>query len=461
MNTDIPQLTREDPDFDSQVADLVFNALPLDRAPAAVVRPRTEDEVVDVVRGARAAGQKVSVLSGGHNWIAAAVHEGGVLIDMAAFDRIEIDAASRTALVGPAVRSGVLAETLAAAGFAFPTGHCGLPGIGGFILGGGFGLNVGQWKPACFSVRGVQVVTAAGELVVASESELPELLWMARGAGPAFPGVVTSLEIELQDRPADTRLSTWLFALDDLAAVSRWASEVSSSLPSNVEIAVVALGPDRPDYLPGDGFPDHVVTVEAIIFADEAEGARAAVAPLAAGPGIAALAHADLEPVAYEEVHKGFDAMCHDGDRYLADTFWTDLNLESLVALQESIRKAPSGKSVVMGEMLANGEKFGFSPEDAAYSIDGRTLLMAYAIWDDHASDESNRSWHAEVREILDPISMGHFVNEADLNAAPGRLARCFTPANWERLVGLREKWDPDGLFQDPPGLGGADEGRA
>jgi len=453
MDTDIPRLTRDHPDFDRQVADLVFNALPLDRAPDAVVRPRTEDEVVAVVREARAAGQKVSVVSGGHNWIAAPVHEGGVLIDMGAFDRTEIDAASRTALVGTAVQTGVLAETLAAAGFAFPTGHCGLPGIGGFLLGGGFGLNVGNWKPACFSVRGVRVVTAAGELVVASESELPELLWMARGAGPAFPGVVTSLELELKDRPADTRISSWVFALDDLAAVTDWVNEASPALPSNVEVAVVALGADRPDHPPSDGFPDHVVTVEAIVFADDPAEARAAVASLAAGPGIEALAHADLEPVAYEEVHKGFDAMCHEDDRYLADTFWTDLDLDSLASLQEAIRSAPSGKSVVIAEMLANGGKFGFAAEDAAYSIDGRTLVMAYAIWDDPAADEANRSWHGEVREAVEPISLGHFVNEADLHAAPGRLARCFTPANWKRLVALREKWDPDRLFHDPPGL--------
>jgi FAD/FMN-containing dehydrogenase len=453
MATGIPRLTRDDANFAGRVAGLVFNALPLDRAPDAVVAPRTEEEVVAVVREARAAGQRVSVLSGGHNWIAAPVHEGGVLIDMGAFDRIEIDAAARTALVGTAARTGVVAETLAAAGFAFPTGHCGLPGIGGFLLGGGFGLNVGSWKPSCFSVRAVRVVTAAGELVVATEAELPELLWMARGAGPAFPGVVTALELDLQDRPADTRISSWVFDLDHLAAVTDWVNEVSPALPSNVEVAVVALGPERPDHPPADGFPEHVVTVEALVFADDDAGARAAVAPLAAGPATAPLAHADLDPVPYEEVHQGFDAMCHDGDRYLADTFWTDSDLGSLAALREAIRAAPSGKSVVMAEMLAGGGKFGFAAEDAAYSIDGRTLVMAYAIWDDPAADEANRAWHAEVREQVEPISLGHFVNEADLDAAPGRLARCFTPANWERLVELRGKWDPDRLFHDPPGL--------
>jgi FAD/FMN-containing dehydrogenase len=452
METGIPQLNRGEDGFDGQVADLVFNTLPLDRAPDVVARPRTEEEVVEVVRAARAAGQKVAVLSGGHNWIGAPVHDRGVLIDMSAFDRVEVDAAARTARVGTAARTGVVAETLAASSFAFPTGHCGLPGIGGFILGGGFGLNVGRWKPACFSLRSVRVVTAAGELVIASESELPELLWLARGAGPAFPGVVTELELELQDRPADTRVTTWVFALDDLAAVTRWVSKASPALPSNVEVAVVALGAERPGFLPREGFPDHVVTVEAMIFADDADEAHRAIAALAAGPGFPPLARTELEPVAYEEVHKGFDAMCHEDHRYLADTFWTDQDLGALGLLEDAIHRAPSGKSVVMAEMLANGGKFGLTGEDAAYSIDGRTLVMAYAIWEDPAADDANRAWHADVRELVEPIGIGHFVNEADLHAQPGRLARCFTPANWERLISLRAQWDPDGLFHDPPG---------
>ncbi|MBS1878891.1 MAG: FAD-binding oxidoreductase [Actinobacteria bacterium] len=456
MDTEIPHLHRGEAGFEQRVEDLVFNSIPLGRAPDVVASPRSEDEVVEIVRAARSAGQKVAVLSGGHNWIGASVHDRGVLIEMSAFDRIEIDPDARTARVGTAARSGAVADALAARNLAFPTGHCGLPGIGGFVLGGGFGLNVGRWKPACFSLRGVRVVTAAGELVVASESEHPELLWLARGAGPAFPGVVTELEIELQDRPADTRVSSWVFALDDLAAVSRWIGEVSPELPSNLEVAVIGLGPDRPEYPPGDGFPDHVVVVEAMAFVDDAEEAREAVAPLAAGPGFAPLGHSDLEPLPYEQIHTGFDAMCDENDRYLADTFWTDRDLEALTPLEEAIRRAPSGKSVVMAEMFGHGEKLGLTGEDAAYSIDGRTLVMAYAIWEDAASDDANRAWHAGVRDLLEPISIGHFVNEADLHADPERLSRCFTPANWERLVSLRGKWDPDGLFHDPPGSGSA-----
>lgn len=454
MTTEIPRLERGTPDFERSVADLVFNTLPLDRTPDAVVRPRNEDELIAVMRAARSAGQEVAVLSGGHNWIAAPVHDRGVLIDMAAFDGIEIETSSRTARVGTAVQSGVLAEALAASGFAFPSGHCGLPSIGGFVIGGGFGLNVGRWMPACFSLLSIRVVTASGELVVASESENEELLWLARGAGPAFPGAVTELELGLKDRPADMRVSTWVFDLEELATVSRWVNEVSPALPSSVEVAVVALGPDRPEHPPSAGLPDYIVTVEAMVFADSAEEAAEAVAPLATGHRLTPLAHSDLEPVAYEQVHIGFDAMTSPSDRYLADTFWTDLDLDALALLKDVIRQAPSGKSVVMAEMLANGGKLGLSDEDAAYSIDGRTLLMAYAIWENPESDDANRSWHDAVRDIWEPISIGHFVNEADLDVHPERLSRCFTPPNWERLLNLRQKWDPDGVFHRPPGWG-------
>lgn len=452
MDAQLSRLTRGESGYEQEVTGLVFNDLPLGRVPDALVRPSTEEDVAEAVRAARAAGQSVAVLSGGHSWIGAAVRDEGVLIDMAAFDGIEIDTEARTARVGTAARSGVVAETLAAHGFAFPTGHCGLPGIGGFLLGGGFGLNVGRWKPSCFSVRSVRVVTAAGEVVVADATQNQELLWMARGAGPAFPGVVTELELELKDRPADTRLSTYVFALDDLAEVTRWVNDASPQLPSTVEVAVVALGPDRPDRAPDDGQPDYVVSVEVIVFADDADEARRAVQPLAEGNGPTPVSHSELEPVPYEQVHVGFDAMCHEGHRYLADTFWTDDDLDALAIVRDLVEQAPSGKSVVMAEMLANGGTFGLDEADAAYAIDARTLLMAYAIWEDPATDDANRAWHADVRDRWNPISVGHFVNEADLNADPGKLARCFTPANWRRLLALRNTWDPDGMFRLPCG---------
>lgn len=451
MGTVITRLTRGEAAFDEHIADRVFNKLPFGRAPDLIAVPETEDEVVEVVRAARLNGHQIAVLSGGHSWIGAPLRTGGVLIDMSAFDRLEVDVESRTARVGPAVRSGALAKTLASDGFAFPSGHCGTPAFGGYVLGGGIGLNPGQWKFACYSLRSMRVVTASGEIVVASEADRHELLWLARGCGPAFPGVITEFEIELQNRPTDTRVSSWLFAFDELAAVSRWISTVSPALPANVEIATAALGPDRPDHRPSEGFPDHVLAVSATAYADSAHEAHEALAPMAAGPGVRPLAYGELEPMPFELLHEAFDAEYLPDQRYLADSFWSDHDVEGvLMPLQEAFLRAPSGKSNVIALMPANGSKLGLSDHFGAYSMDERTLVMPYAIWTDPAADNANRAWISEMSKILEPISTGHFISEADLDAYPNRLPGSFTPANWERVLALRAQWDRDGLFHMP-----------
>jgi len=455
MDADFRELTRGESGFDRRIAEISFNKLPFGRTPDVIATPRTEAEVVELVREARRAGRKVAVLSGGHSWIGAAIRDGGLLIDMSAFDEVEVDVPARTARVGPAVRSGALAERLAEDELAYPSGHCGTPAFAGYMLGGGLGLNWGRWKPACYSLRGIRVVTAAGDLLVATESAHRDLLWLARGSGPGFPGVITGFEIELQDRPADTRVSSWLFSLDDLAAVCGWISDVSPALPAGVEVATELIGPDRPEHHPSDGFPDKAVGVTAIAFAQSEGEARGALEPMSAGPGVPVLAHGELESIPFEHLHKGVDTEYPEDHRYLADTFWTDRDVgEALMPLQQEFGRAPSGKNVVIALMPGNGARQGLSNADGAYSMDERTLVMPYSIWTDPKDDRANGEWMAEMVGLLEPLSTGHFISEADLEAYPERLARCFTPANWERVLSLRDEWDPDRLFHAAPGYG-------
>lgn len=456
MGTEVRHLARGEESFDRRLGELLFNKLPFGRSPEILASPRSEAEIVELVRAAGRDGRRVAILSGGHSWIGAPLRESGVLLDLSAFDRIEVDATARTARVGAAARSGTLAKALAAEGLAFPTGHCGTPAFAGYVLGGGLGLNWGRWKPACYSLRGIRAITAAGEVVEASAAEHPDLLWLARGCGPGFPGVITEFEIELQDRPADTRVSSWLFALDDLPAVGRWIDEASPALSPKVEVATALLGPDRPELLPAEGYPQCVVAVSAMVFADDEGEAREAVAPLAAGPGIPALAGGDLDPIPFEGLSDAFDAEYPEGQRYLADSFWTDEGVEgSLVRLREEFTRAPSGKNNAIAVMPGNGSRLGLPLEAGAYSMDERTLVMHYAIWKDPAGDGPNRAWIDSMSGLLEPIATGHFISEADLIAHPGRLERCFLPSHWERVRELRARFDPEGLFHGMPGEGG------
>ena len=453
MGTDVRGAARGEEGFERRLDELLFNKLPFGRSPEFLASPRSEAEVAEIVRGARRDGRRVSVLSGGHSWIGAPLRDSGVLVEMSAFDRIEVDAAARTARVGAAARSGTLAKALAAEGLAFPSGHCGTPAFAGYVLGGGLGLSWGRWKPACYSLRAIRTVTAAGEIVDATEAENPELLWLARGCGPGFPGVITEFEIELQDLPADTRVSSWTFDLADLAAVARWVDEASPSLSPKVELATSLLGPDRPEHLPAEGFPEAVVSVAAMVFAEDGREAREAIASLAAGPGVPVLAHGDLDPIPFEGLSDAFDAEYPEGHRYLADSFWTDEGVEgALTRLRDQFLRMPSPQNNVIALMPGNGSRLGLPLEAGAYSMDERTLVMHYAIWQDPAADAANREWIGGMSALLEPIATGHFISEADLIAHPQRLERCFLPAHWERVQELRARFDPDRLFHGMPG---------
>ncbi|QJU53954.1 FAD-binding oxidoreductase [Herbiconiux sp. KACC 21604] len=454
-------LLRGDEGFEAAVVEGVFNVVaaatgePL-RLPEAIVFPQTEADVVEIVRAARETGQRIAVRSGGHSWVASTVRGDGVLVDLEAFDGVELDAPARRATVGAGVRGGDLSPRLVQAGVAFPVGHCGRPAVGGFLLGGGLGVNWGHWKPACFSIRSLRVVTADGEAVTASATENEELFWLARGSGPGFPGVVTAFELELQPLPGAIRVSTWSFPLSDLEAVTAWITDASPALPTNVEVSLVTAGAERPGGLGADDPHPLVVGVAATVFAADDGEAKRALAPLGDGPaaGVEVLDHAAFLDVPLDQLHVPVDATYPEGARYLADTFWFSGDLTAATALlPELMAKAPSGKSYVLAGMPANGRGAELvTPGEAAYGMHDTTSIIVYTVWDDPADDAANRAWLDEVAAALLPTATGHFLSEADIGHRPERVAGSFREEDWPRIQELRRRFDPDGVFHGYPG---------
>jgi hypothetical protein len=83
---------------------------------------------------------------------------------------------------------------------------------------------------------------------------------------------------------------------------------------------------------------------------------------------------------------------------------------------------------------------------DMAFSMYARTFAACYAIWDDPTGDSANRAWLTSTMGELGVAADGHYVGEADL-LTPGRALRSFVPRAWQRLDGVRVRFDPDGVF--------------
>src|SRR5262249_40507532 len=154
---------------------------------------------------------------------------------------------------------------------AFPVGHCADVGLGGYLLNGGIGWNSAEWGPACFSVRGIEVVTAQGEIVYADAAHDADLLWAARGSGPGYFGVVTRYGLEVKPLPREIGMRTTELEFDSLDAAGDWIAELAAAAPPQVEIVCV-LGANGP--VPRQDGRACTLLVAAFAFADREDDAR-------------------------------------------------------------------------------------------------------------------------------------------------------------------------------------------
>lgn len=129
---------------------------------------------------------------------------GGLTLDISALDGISV--AGTRVSIGGGARWGDVAGALAAHGLAISSGDTASVGVGGLTLGGGIGWMVRAWGLAADQLVGAQVVTARGDVVEATATSHPDLLWALRGGGGNF-GVVTRFDFEAH--PVSRPESLW------------------------------------------------------------------------------------------------------------------------------------------------------------------------------------------------------------------------------------------------------------
>lgn len=433
-------MTREDRAYATARADLLWNGRKPPRFPQVIVKAASVGDVQATVRFAAANGVRISVRGGGHNWSGIALQE-AIVLDLSALDVIRFDAEECIAEVGPAVRNGDAARAFAARGLAFPLGHCASVPLSGYLLGGGFGWNVGAWGIACFSVESIEVVTADGELRRASAHQNPEVFWAARGAGPELFGVVTGYRLRLRPLPRAITSSVWTYRLADAAAVQRWMHEAMAVAPRNVEFTAVFSA--APPSLAGR--VDKVASAIATVFADSEAEAHATLARIAAAAPAGALEIQANMPTPFEVLYAIIAQFFPEEHRYAVDSFWAAPDAGDFLArLARETDEAPSARSFSLGVVLP--PPLGPLP-DAAFSMIGPAFGCAYAIWQEPAEDDANVGWIRRTADALAPATVGAYLGEADLDRA-GKLHRCFSTPAWNRLKALQAKYDPAGLFR-------------
>ncbi|MEO6509614.1 MAG: FAD-binding oxidoreductase, partial [Nocardioides sp.] len=235
-----------DPAYDE--ARKVWNAA-IDRRPLAVARCADEPDVQAAVRFAAAHGVEIAVRCGAHSMSGAAVIDDGLVIDLSRMNAVSVDPDARRAKVGGGALLGDLDAATQQHGLAVPVGLISHTGIGGLTLGGGMGWLSRKHGLAIDNLVSARCVTAAGDLLTASETENPDLFWALRGGGGNF-AIVTEFEFELHEAGPIIHFGLVFWTLEHGAEALRHARDVIASLPDDVNVVVGGLNAPPAPFVP-------------------------------------------------------------------------------------------------------------------------------------------------------------------------------------------------------------------
>lgn len=429
-------LWRGDPGYEDARVARVFNARRPDRFPTGVLVAESEEDVVAGVRLARERGLKVSVRAGGHSWAVWSLRDDALLIDLGAMREMAYDPATGIATASPGLKGGAeFTPFLTDHGRVFTGGHCPGVGLGGFLLQGGQGWNSRRYGWACENVVGIDVVTADGSLLHASEDENADLLWAARGAGPGFFGVITRFHVRTFPRADAMTHDTWTFELSELDALLEWIDELLPTLERVVEPVIAATRLPRPEGPP-------VLLLHTTAMCESAEEAERALAPLASCPIAARAISHERGPTTIEFENEAQALQNPENHRYAVDCTWTDARAAELAPHLHALwSELPTEHSFAIW--------YGWAPtralSDMAFSVEGRAYLATYAIWPDAADDERHRDWVVRHTERLAAaVGKGVYLGDTDFTRRPDRF---LSDENFRRLAEIRRRRDPDGIF--------------
>ena len=435
----------EDATYDD--ARRVWNAR-FDRRPALIVRPRTVDAAATAIRFGRDRDLQIAIRAGGHSAAGHSTCDGGLVIDLSLMRGVTVDPARRTARANGGALLGELDVAAQAYGLVCPVGVIGHTGVAGLTLGGGIGRLQRHFGLTIDNLRAVELITADGRRVRASETEEPELFWGIRGAGANF-GLVTALEFGLHEFGPQLHRGLAIYPASQLLAVWRRFRYYVDVAPDAVSFI---LGIGRAE--PASDYPDEVAGQPIVLVAynhsGDAANVERDVASLVAGPGVVTTT-AGSQP--YLEVQVANDLAMGWGHRsVIKGGQANDLRPEMLDAFVEHAARAPGGASF---SITAQGGAIARLPDHAmAFTGRGAAIdVSADADWEDPADDAVNLAWVDEAMAIAAPdLVVGRYINE-NADDTPDDMRASYGDAKLERLRALKRAWDPDNVFRLNPNI--------
>jgi len=423
----------------------VWNGM-IDKHPGVIVQCSGAADVIASVNFAREQNLPLAIKAGGHNVSGKAVCNDGLVIDLSPMCNVHIDPFNRRGRAGAGAKWGAFDHEAQAFGLTTTGGVVSSTGVAGLTLGGGIGYLTRTFGLACDNLVSVDLVTAGGELVQASEEKNADLFWALRGGGGNF-GVVTSLEFRLHEVGPMIAAATVFHPIESARGVLDFFRAFNNDAPDAV--ACYAMFVNAPENFPPEQQGKPVLALVAA-YSGAVEEGLGVLAPLAEH-GTPLLAAVDAMP--YTVLQTAFDPGNPHGGRYYWKSQYlaglSDELLDLVVGWAEDLHGACS----IIGIEPMGGAHGRIDP--AATAFVHREVPYSLGIWTgwpDAADDQANIDWTRAFFRAVESFGAGAYVNY--LGEDEGDRLHEVYGKNYERLLAVKRKWDPNNLFRENHNIG-------
>ncbi len=430
-----------DPPYDE--ARSIWNGM-IDRRPALIVRCLGVSDVLACVNFAHQHGLQLSIKGGGHNISGLAVCDGGMLLDMSLMRGVWVDPRGHTARAQPGCLLSDVDRETQVYGLAAVLGFVSTTGIAGLTLGGGFGYLSRRFGWTSDNVRSMDVVTADGRLVRASQDENPDLFWGLCGGGGNF-GVVTSIEYALH--PVGPEIVAGGIAWDIKEAegvLEMYREIIRDAPPEMVCVSALRIAPPAP-WLAKDIHGKPIIGLFVCHTGPVKEGERAVAAIKSFRSPVGDV----IQRRSYLSQQSLLDATQPKGRRYYWKSDYLPGFPEEMVSkLIEHAQTIASPHSGIIYFPLDGA--LNQLPEDhsAAGNRDAAAVLNITASWERPEDDNVNIEWARQTWRDMHRFSTGGtYINFQTLDEGDDRIRAAYGD-NYAQLVEVKRKWDSENFFR-------------
>ena len=393
----------------------------VDRRPALVVRCRTVDDVVFGIDLAARDGLEVGIRCGGHSIVGHAVPDGGLMLDLRPLASVRVDPEARRAWVQGGSLLGALDDATQVHGPATTAGNVSHTGVGGLALGGGMGWLAREHGLTCDNLVSCEVVTAAGDVVRASETENPSCLGAPRGRRRLRRGHRLRAPAPRHRHPCPHRRAR-LPGGRSAERMARWR-DLSAEAPRNATYTVHG----------GTAVFGFVWVGDPEAGREHARGSTASARRSTGGWSSAPTASCSGATTPSRRTTSGATGR--------ATTSPNSPAAPSRPSSPTTPRCPPASRPTAARSPTSPPEATAFGRRDTTFEYVGA------ARWLDPAEDDERMAVARASAARLEPFAVGAYVNAMGDDDVVSGVARAYPPAQLARLTALKDAVDPGNVF--------------